>query len=462
MSLPVKNVLQSPKIKKSSSFIKGNIFAMNFANDKAIEDFFQKEDSDDDENDNEKSFLSMPAINNEKFRNPLQDDEEGTGSDNAKNDNLVIKDEIEDGNRRSLFQRVLGPVDAGSVRGSIFNLTIFCLGSGVLNIPQRIGQMSLLVCIIDIFLSAFATYLTLNLLIISSKRIKNYNYGDVVEDYFGKVAGFILNFACLTYNFGILMLYMVISKFKFNFFYFLIFLNFILAYKLIGAVINDVGGYGYKDMNAFCNESFWNDYVWKFSVMYGIVIFILLPLSLMRDISKLRMFSIFAVLSLFIMMFIIIFQTPSYYNYWQSQKKEGEDVYNFFDISTGFTPDLFFFKGTATIFYAFACHVGALPVMKSLKNNYSRRIQKVIKRSVVMDIVCYLLIGICGYISCPKNTPDLIIERPKIGETDYFMTIGRILFLLTLIFKMPTSYISLRISALSILNIKEDKMSPLV
>lgn len=216
-------------------------------------------------------------------------------------------------------------------------------------------------------------------------------------------------------------------------------------------------------MNSFCNKSFWNDYIWRFSVMYGIVCFILLPLSLMRDLSKLRMFSIFACLSLFLMMFIIIFQTPSYYNYWQSKKKNPNDVvYNFFDISTGFTSDLFFFKGTATIFYSFACHVGALPVMKTLKNNYNRRIQKVIRRSVGMDIVCYLILGICGYLSCPFNTPDLIIERPKIGDHDYFMTLGRLLFLFTLLFKMPTSYISLRISALTILNIKEEKMTPLM
>ena len=77
-------------------------------------------------------------------------------------------------------------------------------------------------------------------------------------------------------------------------------------------------------MNEFCEKSFWNFYIWKFSVMYGIVIFILLPLSLMKDLSKLRLFSIFAVLSLFLMMLIIIVQTPSYYSHWQENKKEGE------------------------------------------------------------------------------------------------------------------------------------------
>jgi len=197
--------------------------------------------------------------------------------------------------------------------------------------------------------------------------------------------------------------------------------------------------------------------------MYGVVIFILLPLSLMKDLSNLRLFSIFAVSSLLFMMLIIVIQTPSYYHFWNKDKKDGKNSpYNFWDISSGFTSDLFFFKGTATIFYSFACHVGALPVMKTLKNNYNRRIQKVIKRSVLMDVIIYMIIGICGYISCPIDTPDLIIERPKLGDTDHFMTVGRLFFLFTLIFKIPTSYIALRISALSILNIKEENMTPLL
>ena len=219
-------------------------------------------------------------------------------------------------------------------------------------------------------------------------------------------------------------------------------------------------------MNDFIENTFWNNYSTRFPVMYGVVIFILLPLALMRDLSKLRMFSIFAVLSLFLLMFIIVFQTPAYYKHNMKDavdgKIDGKPVYNWFDASTGFTSQLYFFKGTATIFYSFACHVGALPVMKTLKNNHNRRIQKVIRRSVGMDLACYLLLGICGYITCPTDTPDIIIERPRLGENDYLMTVGRIFFLFTLLFKMPTSYISLRISALTILNIKEENMTPLM
>ena len=41
-------------------------------------------------------------------------------------------------------------------------------------------------------------------------------------------------------------------------------------------------------MDTFCKESFWNDYLWRFSVMYGVVCFIVLPLSLLKNIAKLE------------------------------------------------------------------------------------------------------------------------------------------------------------------------------
>jgi hypothetical protein len=206
---------------KESSYIQGNIFTMNFADDKKITRFFQKNDSDDEE-ENRDSGISLPYLD-KKNENNNQEGFEYNESNKDKNEALNPKSEydIEEYNnnktqRKTLFERVLGPVDAGSVRGSIFNLTIFCLGSGCLNIPQKIGQMSLLVAFIDICLSGAATYMTLNLLIKSSKKAKKFNYGEVVEDYFGKIASYILTISCLIYTFGVLILYMVVSNYIIN------------------------------------------------------------------------------------------------------------------------------------------------------------------------------------------------------------------------------------------------------
>lgn len=215
-------------------------------------------------------------------------------------------------------------------------------------------------------------------------------------------------------------------------------------------------------MNDFVTQGFWGKYSLKFPVMYGVVITVLLPLCLLKDMSKLRFSSIFGVLSLLFVMIIIIIQTPVYYaNY--LEKKEQKDLnlpdINVFDFMKGIK-NLYFFKGSATIFYSFTCHIAAFPILKGLKDNVNRRIQKVFSRSLILDAIIYLLIGICGYLTSPVDTPDLIIERKKLeGSSDNLMLIGRILFLFTLLMKIPASYISFRITFLQLIDYPEEEVS---
>ena len=192
--------------------------------------------------------------------------------------------------------------------------------------------------------------------------------------------------------------------------------------------------------------------------MYAIVNFILLPLCLLKDMSNLRFSSIFGVLSLIFVMIIVIIQFPAYFSNYLSTRKIGEEL-NIFDISKGFGPDLLFFKGTATIFYSFNCHIAAFPILKGLKDGVNRRIQKVFRRSLILDATVYFIVGICGYLTCPIGTPDLIVERKKLGETDYLMTVGRFFFLCTLLMKLPASFMSFRITLLSLLDYKEEEIS---
>lgn len=73
--------------------------------------------------------------------------------------------------------------------------------------------------------------------------------------------------------------------------------------------------------------------------------------------------------------------------------------------------------------------------------------QKVVRRTVLFDIVLFLVISVIGYLTWPVNTPDLIIEREKIRKgADVPMSIGRIALVLTVMMKLPNNYTSLRIT----------------
>ena len=223
---------------------------------------------------------------------------------------------------------------------------------------------------------------------------------------------------------------------------------------MIGAFVFEISSERYQkvyynDVDDFYKNSIWGEFWFKSAVMLGTATCIILPLNLQKNISKLRYTSVFGIFCLLGITVVIIIQLPSYYSF---HKSEITFNVNWYDVSTAFTSDLYFFKGTATLFYAYSCHYGAFPVYEKLTNHTEKRINKVLVRSIIVDALFYLTVGICGYLTQPFETPNLIIKRKKIpGESDITMTICRILMCLTLFAKIPANFNSMRISLFNII-----------
>ena len=200
------------------------------------------------------------------------------------------------------------------------------------------------------------------------------------------------------------------------------------------------------------NDELWYTPIFKFPLMY-LICGILIPLCLLKDISKMRIASLFSICSLLYAIFVIIIECPWYYSDFLENKNDPNDPnkqVNWWDISKGFDKHLYFFRGTATVFFAFTCHVGAFPVFKTLKNNAARRINKVFQRSILLDVVLYVVVGICGSLTQPIGTPDLIINREKLLKNDIAMIIARVLIAVNLILSTPANYNAFRLSVLEI------------
>ena len=149
------------------------------------------------------------------------------------------------------------------------------------------------------------------------------------------------------------------------------------------------------------------------------------------------------------LIFIVLVELPFFYHH---NVVNGGQKINIMDLRPGFGKEMQFLQSISTIIYAFACHVGVYPVLNSLHNPTRKRVQKVFRRATLLDIVCYLIIGYSGYLSQPQHTPDLILERDKIFKNDFFMTIGQILFIFTLIAKICANYNGLRTTLLIMYN----------
>ena len=332
----------------------------------------------------------------------------------------ISEEKIEE---RSWCKRTFGKMNPGSLRGSIFNLCILSLGTGLLAIPQKIGYMSIVFSPIIIILSGLANYWSLNILVNMSIKLKLKNYESIVKQLLGKKLSLFLGIIMSINQSGIIILYQVI------------------LYKLLGGVINEIGNFGFISVDDFVSNSFWNKLWIKFVVCYGIMILFLLPLCLLHNASKMRYASTFGIISLFLLIIIVVAECPFYIiDHINNDKFE----LNYFDILSGLKGDMKLLQSIVTVFYAFSCHVGAFPVLQTLHNPIERRQKKVIRRAIYIDIISYLIIGASGYLTQPLNTPDLIIERDKLFNSDWIMTIGEICFILTLLAKISANYNALR------------------
>ena len=363
--------------------------------------------------------------------------EEFTSSTSNINENISLKtnnksypisyEEHEEVETRTCPQRTCGPMGPGSMRGCIFNLCILSLGTGSLALPQKIGYMSLLVSPIVIFISGAINYWTLTILGDVARKHKIRKYEEVVSKLFNEKLSHFLGIVMVLNQSGMIILYQVIM------------------YKLLGGVINEFFSLGYANVEEFVAQSFWSQKKIKFLVCYLITITILFPLCRLKTISKMRYASTFGIISLFLLIFIVLIECPFFYKH---NVTEGNQKINLMNIRPGFGKDLQFLQSISTIIYAFACHVGVFPVLNSLHNPTRKRVQKVFRRATMLDIVCYLIIGISGYLSQPDHTPDLIVERDKIFKNDLLMTIGQMLFIFTLIAKICANYNGLRTTLL--------------
>ena len=116
--------------------------------------------------------------------------------------------------RKTFLQRTFGKIDAGSIRGSIFNMVILSIGSAILTLPQKMGQISLLLGLLEIGIFGVITYWTISLLLQVSEKKNTFSYSKLVKEIGGKILSCIIDWSILIYMFGILILYNVVSNFN--------------------------------------------------------------------------------------------------------------------------------------------------------------------------------------------------------------------------------------------------------
>lgn len=222
-------------------------------------------------------------------------------------------------------------------------------------------------------------------------------------------------------------------------------------YKTIGSIVYDFSYTSSFDNNQnFLTNSFWAQDKTKAIVLFSITIFLLFPLCMIKDYSKFGFLSTFTLISLIYITLVVCIQMPFYIEH-RENSRDYNNYVNWFDISLSFSSQLLFFPVFACMLYTNGNAAFALPILKKLKNSNEHNTTKVALCSESLIFLVYMIIGIVGYLSVPQDTPKLIIFRNTIFENDALMTVGKILFSISLITNFATNFNLIRISGLKIL-----------
>jgi amino acid permease len=151
----------------------------------------------------------------------------------------------------------------------------------------------------------------------------------------------------------------------------------------------------------------------RFSIVAALVC--VLPLALQKDLSALAKITPISILALGLIVLGIVVQTP-----FESKQHGGINSIDIFKMDSGF------FDAFAITLFAFGCTLNVVPVAGSLVRPTRARIIQVSVWTNVVQVLFYLIIAICGYLSFGDDTQgDILNGYP---DKNVIVVISRALF----------------------------------
>ena len=303
----------------------------------------------------------------------------------------------------------------------------------IVKVPYHISIIMTPVCIV---LGGIANIWSYHILGDLYERYKINNYEHLCLEICGKKMTLFLVITLNIYTVGLLLIHQV------------------LIFRLLGGIINIIGGYDYESMLTFLSDTYWSEIWVKLCVNFGIGIIAIFPLCLITDMKKLNISSTVGVFTTAFIFVVVLYQFPFYFieylNYEYKENDERTHV-NIYHVERGFTDQLQFLQAFALFFFCFTGHNGLLPALEHLENPTPARRAKLYNIAIAMDMIIYLVIALCGYLSVPVDVVDIVFERKRLPQWphDVVMTIARILLIAMAASKIQVNHNIWRISFVS-------------
>ena len=311
----------------------------------------------------------------------------------------------------------------------------------IVKVPYNISIIMTPVCIV---LGGIANIWSYHILGDLYETYKINNYEHLCQKVCGKGMTLFLVITLNIYTVGLLLIHQV------------------LIFRLLGGIINVIGGYDYESMLTFLSDTYWSEIWVKLCVNFGIGIIIIFPLCLITDMKKLNVSSTIGVFTTLFIFLVVLVQFPFYFIEYLEKEYKADDEsthINIYHVERGFTKQIQFLQAFALFFFCFTGHNGLLPALEHLENPTPARRAKLYNIAIAMDMLIYLVIALCGYLSVPVQVVDIVFERKRLWTKDIVMTIARILLIPMAISKIQANHNIWRISLVSYIGQDHTKIS---
>lgn len=276
---------------------------------------------------------------------------------------------------------------AGSIKGSIFTLIICIVGAGALSLPWAFRVSGLLLGTILLLLASGFTFLSLHFLVYAGLYIQERpSYRNLALKAGGKKLATYTSLNLMCNLFGTTVSYFV----------------------ALGGILDLVYSVVANTKNSIYRE-----------LVFGVALFVVFPLSLMRSMNALRYGSLIGITCSGYLCLVIIID---YFRLCDDNSVfEGDDIErhtcfwksNFslsWDELVHFTPNGFLSSFPIFVF-AYSCQPNVLPIYVELQRRSVKRMHKVIRRSLYFAAILYVFVGMFGYLTFMDGTCGNVLQN---------------------------------------------------
>ncbi|XP_027104228.1 amino acid transporter AVT6C isoform X1 [Coffea arabica] len=289
----------------------------------------------------------------------------------------------------------VGISEGASMYSAIFNVSTSMVGAGIMSIPATFKVLGIIPSFAVILIVAFFVEVTVEFLLKYTRHTGELDsYGALMAESFGKPGAVALQVCVLVTNLGAMIIYLII----------------------IGDVLsgNCSGGSIHLGvLQEWFGTHWWNSRAYA---LLFVVLFIMLPLVILRRIDSLRYASAASIL--LAVLFVVLCSGMAIQAMWEGKTQKARLVPDFAHGMSFF--DLF--TTIPVIATAFGCHVNVHPIRAELGR--PSQMSLAVRISLVLCIAIYFAVGFFGYVLFGDSImADMLVNFDAVSDS----VIGKLL-----------------------------------